>query len=335
MKYFVYTLLFTVMLISFISCSNKNTTNINNENKKINIVTTIFPEYDWVKNIVGDKFSQYDLTMLYNTGTDLHSYQPTADDIIKISNSDIFIYVGGESDEWIEEVLSKSTNKNMTVINLLEVLGSSAKEEEHVEGMQEEEHHHDGDEDEGHHEEEHEIEYDEHVWLSLKNAKIFVEKIAEVICQKDSKNADVYKNNAANYIAKLNDLDLQYKNIVDSSAKKTILFGDRFPFRYLVDDYGLKYYAAFAGCSAESEAAFETIIFLANKADELKLNVILTIEGTNHKIAQTIVQNTKSKNQEILVMNSMQSTAAQDVENGISYISIMKQNLDVLKQALK
>lgn len=352
MKYFVYCITFFVILVSFVSCSNNKSANIKTNSKKISIVTTIFPEYDWVKNIIGDKFSNFDITMLYNTGTDLHSYQPSADDIIKISNSDIFIYVGGESDKWIDEVLEKAVNKNITVINLLNLLGELAKEEETVEGMQKEKHHHEhghkhreepySDHDKHHDnydnngkEEEHEKEYDEHVWLSLRNAKIFVKKIAEVICIKDSANANTYKNNVKDYIDRLTDLDLKYKHVVDSSSMKTILFGDRFPFRYLVDDYGLKYFAAFAGCSAESEASFETIIFLAKKVDELKLNTILTIEGNRYKIAQTIIQNTKSKNQKIAVINSMQSITAQDIEKGISYISIMEQNIDVLSQSLK
>ena len=352
MKYFVYCITFFVILVSFVSCSNNKSANIKTNSKKISIVTTIFPEYDWVKNIIGDKISNFDITMLYNTGTDLHSYQPSTDDIIKISNSDIFIYVGGESDKWIDEVLEKAVNKNITVINLLNLLGELAKEEETVEGMQKEKHHHEhehkhreepySDHDKHHDnydnngkEEEHEKEYDEHVWLSLRNTKIFVEKIAEVICIKDSANADIYKNNVNVYIDRLTDLDLKYKQVVDSSSKKTILFGDRFPFRYLVADYGLKYFAAFAGCNAESEASFETIIFLSKKVDELKLNTILTIEGNNHKIAQTIIQNTKAKNQNIVVINSMQSITAQNIEKGISYISIMEQNLDVLSQALK
>ena len=350
MKHFIYCIIFLVILVSFVSCSNNNPANIKTNSKKISIVTTIFPEYDWVKNIIGDKFSNFDITMLYNAGTDLHSYQPSADDIIKISNSDIFIYVGGESDEWIEEVLEKNVNKNITVINLLNLLEELklAKEEETVEGMQEEEHdnehehkylegpkdYHNKHRDKHNHDSDVK-EYDEHVWLSLRNAKIFVKKIAEVICIKDSANANTYKNNVKDYIDRLTDLDLKYKHVVDSSSMKTILFGDRFPFRYLVDDYGLKYFAAFAGCSAESEASFETIIFLAKKVDELKLNTILTIEGNKYKIAQTIIQNTKSKNQNIAVINSMQSITAQDIEKGISYISIMEQNIDVLSQSLK
>ena len=244
----------------------------------------------------------------------------------------------------------KNVNKNITVINLLNLLEELklAKEEETVEGMQEEKH----DNEHGHkyieepkdyhnkHRDKHNHdsdvkEYDEHVWLSLRNAKIFVKKIAEVICIKDSANANTYKNNVKDYIDRLTDLDLKYKHVVDSFSMKTILFGDRFPFRYLVDDYGLKYFAAFAGCSAESEASFETIIFLAKKVDELKLNTILTIEENKYKIAQTIIQNTKSKNQNIAVINSMQSITAQDIEKGISYISIMEQNIDVLSQSLK
>ena len=133
---------------------------------------------------------------------------------------------------------------------------------------------------------------------------------------------------------KLNKLDMDYKQAVDGAKYDTLLFGDRFPMRYLVDDYGLKYYAAFAGCSAESEASFETISFLAQKLDELKLPCVLTIEGARHKIAETIVQNTAKKDQKVLTMDSMQSTTYEDVKNGATYLTIMEQNLDVLKEAL-
>ena len=302
---------------------------------KLSIVTTIFPEYDWVIQILGDKAGQTEVTLLLDNGVDLHSYQPTADDIIRISNCDMFIYVGGESDEWAEDVLSKSTGRDMAVINLLEALGDGAKVEEVKEGMQGEKHEHgDGREDEDHDQGE-ETEYDEHVWLSLKNAAKLCGCIAEKLCELDPAGKDVYKANADAYIEKLNVLDKRYQDAVDAAETKTLLFADRFPFRYLTDDYGLDYYAAFAGCSAESEASFETIMFLANKVDELGLSSVFQIEGSDGRIARTVSDTTKSKDQTVLTLDSMQSTTMADVKNGASYLSIMEKNLVVLKDALK
>ena len=472
----------------------------------LQIVTTIFPAYDWVRTILGEYTMNAEVTMLLDNGVDLHSYQPTADDILKISTCDMFVYVGGESDGWVDDVLKEAVNKDMKVINLLEVLGDSAKTEETVEGMQETEHDHDHskevstfedsevqnrslsdwegdwqsaypyaldgtlddafaamaedgemtaeeyktyyqtgyktditnvdisgnhieftyengnrvgsdykyvgyyiqiwssdskaamyrfeaeDKDSGApvyieindhmiesaaaehfhlrmsnesfdaivnpadlfptffpadmtgaeicehlegHDHEHEEEMDEHVWLSLRNAQTLCKELANQLCTIDAANKDTYTANLNAYLEKLSALDAQYQSAVNGAAVKTILFGDRFPFRYLADDYGLDYYAAFVGCSAETEASFETIAFLAGKVDELGLNTVLTIEGREHKIADTIISNTHDKNQTVLTMDSMQGTTFGDAESGVTYLSVMEQNLEVLKQALQ
>lgn len=290
---------------------------------KLNIVTTIFPAYDWVREILGAETDRAEITTLLDSGVDLHSYQPTVDDIVKISDCDLFLYVGGESDGWVDDALKNAPNKDRKVIRLLDVLGDSAKAEETVEGMQEEEHDH-----------EEEAEYDEHIWLSLKNAQVLVAAISEALQETDPARKDAYAANAAAYAEKLSALDGEYRAAVDSGKYKTLLFGDRFPFRYLADDYGLDYYAAFPGCSAETEASFETVSFLAGKMDALGLPCVLTIEGTQHKIAETIVQNTAQKNQQILTMDSMQAVTANDAASGVSYLSIMEKNLSVLKEAL-
>ena len=329
-----------IMAGSLFACSSGNNATVA-DNDKIQIVTTIFPEYDWVTNVLGENPANAEVTMLLDNGVDLHSYQPTADDILKISTCDMFVYVGGESDEWVEDTLAEATKKNMIVINLLDVLGDSVKEEEVVEGMQEEGHDHDheggedadADEDEHEHEEG-EVEYDEHVWLSLRNTAIIVQSISDSIEKIDPDNAENYRSNSSAYIEKLNSLDEEYKTAVQDASFHTLLFGDRFPFRYLVDDYGLDYYAAFVGCSAETEASFETITFLAQKVDELGLPAVMTIEGTDHRIAETIIQDTQGKDVQILTMDSMQSTTSTDVQNGTTYLSVMENNLSVLKDAL-
>ena len=274
-------------------------------------------------NILGDNPAEAEVTLLLSSGVDLHSYQPTAGDIMKISDCDVFIYVGGESDDWVENVLAEAVNPDMIVLNLLDILGDAVKEEEVVEGMQEDDHDHE------------EPEWDEHVWLSLRNAETLVKAISSALQEADPANAETYQANTDAYIEKLDSLDQQYTEAVAGAAKDTLLFGDRFPFRYLTDDYGLSYYAAFVGCSAETEASFDTITFLAKKVDELGLEAVLTIDSADQRIAETIVSSTQTKDQQILSMNSMQSTTMKDVSNGVTYLSLMESNLEVLKQALQ
>ena len=302
---------------------------------KLKIVTTIFPEYDWTREILGDQSERTEVTMLLDNGVDLHSYQPTADDLIKIAECDLFIYVGGESDGWVESALASTSNPDRAVINLIDTLGDSVKLEEVVEGMQETEHDHEEDEDHAHDVDEQEAETDEHVWLSLGNAQAVCQKIAEKLGEIDPEHEQAYTQNALAYIDQLAALDAKYQAAVDAANKKTLVFGDRFPFRYLTEDYGLNYYAAFVGCSAETEASFETIRFLAEKTDALGLSHVLTIENPNHKIAETVVANTSGKNQQVLSMDSMQSVTSKDVAAGATYLSIMEHNLDVLTQALQ
>ncbi len=328
MRKFLSIIVAAMMAVGGLCACGSGGAGLSADNDKIQIVTTIFPEYDWVKSILGDNPADVQVTMLLDNGVDLHSYQPSTDDILKIATCDMFIYVGGESDEWVEDALKEAVNKDMVVIDLLDVLGDSVKEEEVVEGMQEEEHDHDHEHEEG------EVEYDEHVWLSLGNAKVLVSSISGALQSIDPQHADTYKSNTDAYIEKLNALDEGYRSVVMEASYHTLLFGDRFPFRYLADDYNLDYYAAFVGCSAETEASFETITLLAGKVDELGLPAVMTIEGGDHRIAETIVENTEKKDQKILTMDSMQSTTSADVQNGASYLLIMEDNLSVLKEAL-
>ena len=291
------------------------------EADQISIVTTIFPEYDWVENILGEGAENVTVSQLLDNGVDLHSYQPTAEDLAKLSTCDLFIYVGGESDGWVEDALQEATNPDMVVIDLMEVLGDNVKEEEVVEGMEAEE-------EEG-------PAYDEHVWLSLNNARTLVQKISDGICEIDPDNAALYEANTAAYLEKLTALDAEYRAAVEAAPVKTLLFGDRFPFRYLTDDYGLEYYAAFAGCSAETEASFETVTFLARKVDELGLKTVMTVDGSDQKIAQTIISSSKNQDAVIRVLDSMQTATSKDVAAGKTYLSTMTENLAVLKEALQ
>lgn len=310
------------------ACNSTTGESLNESTQGISIVTTIFPEYDWVMNVLGENPANAEVTMLLDDGVDLHSFQPTADDIMKIASCDLFIYVGGESDEWVEDALAEAVNEDMVVINLLDVLGDTVVEEELVEGMEgEEEEGEEGEEEEG-------PEYDEHVWLSLRNSAVLTRAIADAVESVDEEHADVYEANTQAYINELNALDEEYTAAVEEAQGDTLLFGDRFPFRYMTEDYGLNYYAAFVGCSAETEASFETITFLSDKVDELSLNCVMTIEGSDHRIAQTIIDNAQSDDLQILTLDSMQSVTAQDVDNGASYLDIMRSNLEVLRQAL-
>ncbi|MDY4186649.1 MAG: metal ABC transporter substrate-binding protein [Candidatus Borkfalkiaceae bacterium] len=314
--------------VIFASCENNE-----NKKEKLSVVCTIFPEYDWVKELSGGENANIDLKLLLDSGADLHNYQPTVADLATIYACDLFIYVGGESDEWVTAALKNATNKNMKTINLLQVLGEKVKDEEHIDGMQPEKGGTDVD-DSDHNHGEHEHEKDEHVWLSVKNAAVICEKIAAELAVIDSENASVYAENLVKYTQKLNALDDEFLNVVNAAKHKTFVFGDRFPFRYLADDYGINYFAAFSGCSAESEASFETIVFLSEKIDELSLPAVCKIEGSSQKIAEQIKQNTKNKNQKIIAFDSLQSVTASDLKSGKNYISAMQNNLTALKQAL-
>jgi zinc transport system substrate-binding protein len=363
--------IFVAALFSLVACNNVSEKK-SPETQKLSIITTIYPEYAWTKEILGSHTDSINFELLMKNGVDLHSYKPTAQDIAKIASADMVIYVGGESDEWIKDALTATPKKGRVEINLMEALGDRVKAEEIVEGMQaEEEHHHEHAEEHEHehhdehaeehehehhkehaeeHEHEHhdehaeahehhhhdeEVENDEHVWLSLKNAEILVKKIAEELAKLDAAHANDYAQNAAAYITKIQSLDAEYRVAIENAVRKTVLFGDRFPFRYLVDDYGLKYFAAFVGCSAESEASFETIAFLAGKMDSESLPAIFTIERGDEKIAKAILAaSQKSKEATILVLNSMQSVSESQINDGMDYLSIMQANLENLKKAL-
>lgn len=344
------------------------------QQKQMKIVVTTFPLYDWVRNILGDRLAQTDLTLLQDTGVDLHNYQPTAADFVKLTDADVFVYVGGESDAWVADAIKTAQNRRLLSVSLVDVLGGLVKNELVVEGMQEGAHAHDHEEadhdyaeaadadhaheeagheeaadmehdheheEAGHdHEHEHEGhghehgEPDEHVWLSLRNAQAAVSFLKDILAALDETNAPVYEANAQAYIEKLKALDAEYTQTLSKKQNPVLLFADRFPFRYLMDDYGIGYYAAFSGCSAETEASFSTVAFLAGKLDELSLPSVMTIDGSDQKVAKTVMEASKAKNQKLLVLNSMQTITRADIDAGADYLDIMRQNLEVLNQAL-
>lgn len=288
---------------------------------KLKIVATTFPQYDWIREIIGKDNTNVDLQLLMKNGGDLHSYQPTAGDIANIADANLFVYVGGESDEWVEDALKEKTNKDMKVVNMMQTLGDDIDEEE--EGLEKESEDHD-------HEE---IEYDEHVWLSLKRAQKIVKAIADELGELDSTNAKKYQENAEAYIAKLATLDKSYESTVNTVKNKTWIFADRMPFHYLAKDYGITTYAAFNGCSTETNASFNTIVSLAKYADELGIKHIMTIEGSDKKLAKAVIENTTDKNQDILTLNSLQSVSQSDIDKGLTYYGAMEENLKVLAQS--
>ena len=296
---------------------------------KLKIVATTFPQYDWIREIIGKDNTNVDLQLLMKNGGDLHSYQPTAGDIANISDANLFVYVGGESDEWVDDALEEKTNKDMKVINMMQTLGDDIDEEE--EGLEDHDHDHD---DKDHDDKDHdEIEYDEHVWLSLKRAQKIVKAIADELVELDPTNAKKYQANAEAYIAKLSALDKAYESTVNTVENKTWIFADRMPFHYLAKDYGITTYAAFNGCSTETNASFNTIVTLAKYADEFGINHIMTIESSDHKLAKAVIENTAEKNQEILTLNSLQSVSQSDIDKGLTYYGAMEENLKVLAQS--
>ena len=310
MKRLVILLLTAALLLSLLAGCGASPVQ---ETGKLNVVATIFPLYDWTKNLLGARADEISLTLLLDDGVDMHSFQPSVSDMITVSSCDLLIYVGGESDAWIEDALKERANPNMIALNLMDVLGERVLEEELVEGMQGEA----------------EDTPDEHIWLSLKNAQILCAAIRDALIELDGANSSAYEASYAAYDEKLRQLDEAYAAAVAESAHHTLIVADRFPFRYLTADYDLDYYAAFSGCEAETEASFATVIFLAGKADELGVKRLCVIETSDGKLARTVIENTKRRDLGVLTLRSMQGAV-----DGGDYLSLMKENLDVLKEAL-
>lgn len=289
------------------------------------IISTTFPGYDFARAVTGDSTK---LKMLVSPGTEIHNFEPTPQDIIDINKSDLFIYVGGESDEWVERLLENNeipTDKTLRLMDIIKPL-----EEEHVEGM-EEKHDHDRHKDE-HDEHEDHVEYDEHIWTSPVNATKIVEAIKDKLTKIYPSEAVLYQKNAEAYVNRLFSIDYQIRGIINNSNKKELIFGDRFPFRYFSNEYGLDYFAAFPGCSEQTEASSSTIAFLIDKVKADDIKVVLKIELTDGKLANTIAEATGAK---VLELNSAHNISLSDFDSGLTYTDIMEQNLKVLEEALK
>ena len=308
---------------------------------KPTIVCTAFPQYDWTLQVLGERAVEFNVVLLNHQGTDMHSFQPTAANMVSMANCNLFIHIGGYSEGWVAAALESAGNENAEVITLLDYV--DARAEEFTEGM---EHNHDHDHSQavadnadhhGHENEDHETdsELDEHMWLSLRCAQQACDVIADAVCQLDPANADFYRTNAATYKEELHHLDHEYEDTVQNASTRVLLFADRFPFRYLTDDYGLEYLAAFPGCSAETEASFETILYLSEEMEAHQLTCAVILEGSRDDFARTVVSNTEVENPRILTLNSMQSVNQRHIDAGVTYLSIMEGNLTVLKEALK
>lgn len=314
MKKLISLFLSFIIVFSFAACAD-NTADIPEDDGKLTVVTTVFPVYDWTRNVTGDICN---VIYLDKSGADMHSFEPTASDIVLLAEADVFIHIGGVSDKWVDSAVESAKNDSLEVLSLMTVTG--VLEEETVEGMQI----HD-------HSEMNTEEYDEHIWLSLKKAQTAVNAICETLCKADSENAETYRSNAAAYTDKLSELDGRYTSLMSSAKRNTILVADRFPFRYLTEDYGIEYFVAFPGCSAESEASFETMTFLIEKTKELSLPCILVIEKSDGKLADTISRETGVK---VLTLGSCQSVTQADADKGLTYLSVMENNLTTLTEAL-
>lgn len=287
---------------------------INTNNKKT-IIATNFPAYDAVRAIIGDT-DTIEVKMLLKPGSDIHDFEPTPKDVKNIIDSSLFVYVGGESDEWIDDILNDINKDNTKLIRLMDLV--NLKEEEITEGMESDE-------------EEEEFEYDEHIWTSPLNEIIIINYLKDEIIKIDPDNKGIYEENANKYIDELYSIDNEIKDIVNNSKRKTIVFGDRFPLRYFADEYGLKYYAAFPGCSEQTEASAKTISFLINKVKDENIPVVFKIELSNGKIANTIASETNAK---VLEFATAHNISLKDFDSGITYIDIMKNNIEVLREAL-
>ena len=314
-KIFVYIVCAVLVMAALAGCTKTEQATQSGVNTgKLSIVTTIFPPYDFARAVAGDIA---EVNMLIDPGAEVHTYDPTPDDMIAIQNCDVFIYIGGENDAWVDTVLGSMDTSGKTIIRLMDVV--TPVEEETVEGMQEEEH-------------EHEPEFDEHIWTSPKNAILMIDAIAEALGGIDSENANTYAQNAQRYTAQIQQVDEQIQAVVDKAQRKLIVVADRFPFRYLVEEFGLDYYAAFSGCSSESDVSPGTLAFLMDKVEEYGIHYVYTIEFSNQLVAKAVCEQTGAQ---MLLLHSCHNVTNDDFDAGVTYLSLMQQNATNLQKGLE
>lgn len=316
--------LFIVLLTAFSlsSCSSEKSNSAIQDNEKISVVTTIFPYYDFTRSIAGDKA---DIKLLLSPGSEPHSYDPSPSDIVAIENCDIFIYNGGESDEWVENVLDSIENKNMKIMRMMDYVDllyeQSVEHDEHEHG---EEHNHVD-------EHEHGEEYDEHIWTSVKNAEKLSDAIYYELSACDSANKSIYSSNRDRYISKLKSLDSKFSDIVSNAKRNTVVFGDRFPFLYFVTDYSLYYDCAFPGCSSETEPSISTVTHMIDFTRDNQIPVVFYLEFSNGRVARLISEDTGAKT---MRYSSCHNVTKDEFADGATYISLMEQNANALREAL-
>lgn len=316
--------LFIVLLTAFSlsSCSSEKSNSAIQDNGKISVVTTIFPYYDFTRSIAGDKA---DIKLLLSPGSEPHSYDPSPSDIVAIENCDIFIYNGGESDEWVESVLDSIENKNMKIMRMMDYVDllyeQSVEHDEHEHG---EEHNHVD-------EHEHGEEYDEHIWTSVKNAEKLSDAIYYELSACDSANKSIYSSNRDRYISKLKSLDSKFSDIVSNAKRNTVVFGDRFPFLYFVTDYSLYYDCAFPGCSSETEPSISTVTHMIDFTRDNQIPVVFYLEFSNGRVARLISEDTGAKT---MRYSSCHNVTKDEFADGATYISLMEQNANALREAL-
>lgn len=298
-------------VLSLCACSPESGYS-SSDSGKLKIISTVFPPYDLARQIAGDNA---EISILLPPGSEIHNYEPSAKDMIAIRNCDIFLYIGGENEQWAEKLINSNDTENVTAVKLIDYVPTLSEDED--------EHDHDHD-----HDHDHEHETDEHIWTSPKNAQLMLSAVYDAICKVDPSDKQTYTKNKDAYAKQLSDLDNAYRSAVDNAKNKTIVLADKFPFRYLAHEYGLEFSAAFAACSDESEPGVSTMIKLTKTIKENNIPAVYYLEFSSTKIADTLCDETGATK---LMLHSCHNVSKQDIENNISYVDLMKQNLENLK----
>lgn len=282
------------------SCEKKKKENAEQiSESKINVVATIFPLYDFARATAKE---QANIAMLTLPGASVHTFEPSPADIKKLQKADVFLYIGGESETWVERILSTLDTSKMKIVRLFDRVKSEIK-----------------------------IEHDEHIWTSPKNASLMLNEIAKAFCEKDLANCESYVKNSDGYISQINELSQELSQVASSAKRKKIVVADRFPFRYLAEEYGLEYAAAFPGCSDQTNASVATMAFLIKTVEKDNIPYIYHVELSNQNVAKAIAEQTGAK---MLELHSYHNLSKQEFENGATYLDLFKRNVANLRIGL-